>query len=264
MTTELQGTITTPPKSLFAEMANIYGMDRAAFESTIKKTIMPAGTNPTNEQIAAFLIVAKQYNLNPFTKEIYAFPAKNGGIVPIVPIDGWIKIINSHPQFNGMDIEEHFDDQGKISAVTCRMYRGDREHPVVITEYLSECVRDTSQWKDKPIRMLRHKAVIQAARYTFGFAGIMEPDEAERMIEMGAADVVPTVNATQRSLQRLRQTLDQRKEDEHDKQPGNEGGNQPEVTDDRRHVGVDPAVPDRGGGGVAGSGNLSDKNSVDR
>ena len=29
--------------------------------------------------------------------------------------------------------------------------------------------------------MLRHKALIQCARYAFGFAGLIDPDEAERM-----------------------------------------------------------------------------------
>ncbi len=194
------------PKSLFADMAGVYGMERAAFESTIRKTIMPAGINPTNEQLAAFLLVAHQYELNPFTKEIYAFPTKAGGIQPIVPVDGWIKIINRHPEFDGMDIAEEFDNDGKIRSVTCSMYRRDRKHPVIVTEYFTECVRDTIQWKDKPIRMLRHKAVIQAARYCFGFAGIMEPDEADRMIEMGAAEVV-TVSATEQKLADLRNAL---------------------------------------------------------
>jgi hypothetical protein len=32
--------------------------------------------------------------------------------------------------------------------------------------------------------MLRHKAAIQCARYAFGFAGIMEPDEYERMVSV--------------------------------------------------------------------------------
>ena len=210
--------ITTTPKSLFAEMANTYGMERAAFESTIKKTIMPAGVNPTNEQLAAFLLVAHQYELNPFTKEIYAFPTKAGGIQPIVPIDGWIKIINRHEQFDGMDIVEQFDTNGQINAVTCSMYRRDRDHPVVITEYMEECHRDTVQWKDKPIRMLRHKAVIQAARYCFGFAGIVEPDEAEHMIEMGAAEVV-TVDATMQKLSALRGALKSKETSDEPDQP---------------------------------------------
>jgi hypothetical protein len=29
--------------------------------------------------------------------------------------------------------------------------------------------------------MLRHKAAIQAIRYAFGFSGIVDPDEADRM-----------------------------------------------------------------------------------
>jgi hypothetical protein len=39
--------------------------------------------------------------------------------------------------------------------------------------------------------MLRHKAAIQAARYAFSFAGIMEPDEAERMVSVEGVVVDP-------------------------------------------------------------------------
>ena len=34
--------------------------------------------------------------------------------------------------------------------------RKDREHPIIVTEYLSECRRDTPTWKQMPGRMLRH------------------------------------------------------------------------------------------------------------
>ena len=40
------------------------------------------------------------------------------------------------------------------------------------------------------MRMLRHKAMIQCARLTFGFGGIYDDDEAARIIDMGDADVV--------------------------------------------------------------------------
>jgi hypothetical protein len=49
--------------------------------------------------------------------------------------------------------------------------------------------------------MLRHKAAIQAARYGFGFSGIYEPDEAERIQE--AKDVTPRdsgIEAVKRKL----------------------------------------------------------------
>ena len=176
-------------RSIIADMAVRFGMERDAFESTLKKTIMPADKNISNEQIAAFLIVAKEYDLNPFTKEIFAFPARNGGIQPIVSIDGWLKIINSHKQFDGMIFVDHITD-GILSAVTCKMYRKDRQHPTEVTEYMSECRRDTDTWKKYPIRMLRHKAAIKAARYSFGYSGIVDQDEAERIVDMGAAEII--------------------------------------------------------------------------
>lgn len=170
-------------RSIFSDMATRFGMDRAAFESTIMKTIMPANVAVTREHVAAFLVVAKHYDLNPFTKEIFAFPAKSGGVQPVVSIDGWLKIINSHPQFDGMEFQDSVQD-GKLVAVTCRMYRRDRSHPIDVTEYMSECKRGTDTWGRWPARMLRHKATIQAARYAFGFSGIIDPDEAERALEV--------------------------------------------------------------------------------
>lgn len=173
------------PLSVVASMASNYGMDRRAFEATLRATVMPK--DATNEQAAAFLLVAKQHNLNPFTKEIFAFPSR-GGIQPIVSVDGWMKLINSHPQFDGMDFKDTLDDKGTLISVTCRIHRKDRSHPVEVTEYMCECRRNTDTWNHWPARMLRHKSAIQAARYAFGFAGIMEPDEVERM-----ADAEPAV-----------------------------------------------------------------------
>ena len=42
----------------------------------------------------------------------------------------------------------------------------------------------TEPWKRWPRRMLRHKALIQAARIAFGFAGIYDEDEGNRMAEV--------------------------------------------------------------------------------
>lgn len=168
--------------SVLSTMAHHYGMDRRAFEATLRATVMPQGT--TNEQAAAFLLVAREHNLNPFTREIFAFPGKGGGIQPVVSVDGWMKLINSNPDFDGMQFVDQFDDSKALASITCRMFRKDRQHPIEVTEYMSECRRDTDTWKRWPARMLRHKAAIQAARYAFGFAGIMEPDEVERAQEI--------------------------------------------------------------------------------
>jgi phage recombination protein Bet len=134
----------------------------------------------TDAQLSALMIVASQYGLNPWTKEIYAFPDK-GGIVPVVGVDGWSRIINSNPQFDGMDFAQDAD------SCTCTIYRKDRSHPVKVTEWMAECKRNgVGPWQSHPYRMLRHKAMIQCARVAFGFGGIFDQDEAERIVEAGA------------------------------------------------------------------------------
>jgi len=175
------------PLSVIGALATQHGMEKDHFEAALKATVVPAGINQA--QFAAFCMVAKQYNLNPLTKEIYAFPAKGGGIVPIVSIDGWCNIINSNNALNGIDFEDKHEE-GKLVSITCIIHRKDREYPVKCTEYMSECDRQTEPWKKWPARMLRHKALIQCARYAFSLSGIYDQDEAERM---DMVDVTPMV-----------------------------------------------------------------------
>lgn len=175
-------------RSVLLTMASRFGMEPAAFEATVRATCGCAGA--TREEFAAFLLVANEYGLNPVTREIYAFPKKGGGIQPIVGIDGWVTMANNHPAFDGIEVEFQHDDAGKLVSATARVHRKDRSHPVVVTEYLAECVRSTDPWK-MAHRMLRHKAAIQGIRYAFGFAGIMEPDEAEGMAERAIATPEP-------------------------------------------------------------------------
>ena len=150
--------------------------DGVGLMETLKATAFKGPV--TDAQMTALLIVANNYGLNPWTKEIYAFPDRNNGIVPVVGVDGWSRIINSHPQFDGMDFQQ--DDE----SCTCIVYRKDRNHPIKVTEYMAECRRDgVGPWKSHPRRMLRHKAMIQCARIAFGYSGIFDQDEAERIVE---------------------------------------------------------------------------------
>lgn len=154
----------------------------------------------SDNQMTALLVIANQYGLNPFTKEIYAYPDKSNGIVPVVGVDGWGRIINEHPELDGIEFrysEQTLSHKGKLAHewIECVITRKDRSKPIVVREYFDEVVRSLSfstPWDSHPKRMHRHKALIQGARIAFGFAGIYDQDEAERIVEkdMGAADVV--------------------------------------------------------------------------
>jgi phage recombination protein Bet len=165
--------------SLIERMAERRHIDAATYYNTLKNTMMPSAI--TKEQVAAFLMVADRYGLDPFTKEIYAFPGKGGGINPVVSVDGWIHLVNSHPDCNGFSFTYGHDEEGRLRSATCTMFRKNHDQPVVVTEFLSECYRNTEPWNLMPARMLRHKAFKEAARYCFGFSGVIDEDEARDM-----------------------------------------------------------------------------------
>lgn len=183
---------TIPQRTLLlASMAQRYGMEPGPFERTIRATVMPAGH--TTEEFAACLLVAHEHKLNPITREIFFMKTRGGGIQPIVSVDGWVTLANSHPQFDGMEFADNVGSDGALVSITCRMFRKDRARPVEVTEYMAECKGESPAWKKTPSRMLRHRAMIQCARYAFGFAGIMEPDEFEQW--QSNARTAPTIVA---------------------------------------------------------------------
>ena len=193
-----------------AKLGALFGMEGDGTElvQILKATAFKGEV--TDAQMTALMVVANQYALNPFTKELFAFPDKNNGIVPVVGVDGWSRIINSHPQFDG--IEFHHADKlvtmpgGKPAPewIECHIYRKDRSRPIVVREYLDEVYRApfkgkygevTGPWQTHTKRFLRHKSMIQCARLAFGYGGIYDQDEAERIVDatekhMGPAEVV--------------------------------------------------------------------------
>lgn len=182
-----------PKRKLLQQLADRYGVEPDIFERTVSAVAMP---NPhTREELISCLIVANEHDLNPLTKEIHFMRTKTGQIVPIVGIDGWVKKLNAHPKFNGFEFENEMDGKNLV-AVTCKIHMKDRGYPVVATELMAECIRLPAQgkgpnaWSMTPSRMLRHRALMQAARYAVGFGGVMDLDEFERW-QAEMKDVTP-------------------------------------------------------------------------
>ncbi len=180
--------------NFMTEFAAQYNIEPRRLWDTLKATAFrqKEGTVITDAQMVALVLVAKAYNLNPFTKEIYAFPAKDGGIVPIVSVDGWRKIGYSNPDYAGHEIEYSEEMVTMPKSKPCPEWAKITIHkksvslPVIVTEHLDEVFRDLSYpnpWQTHPKRMLRHKVIIQGFREAFGFSGIHDDDEAERIVE---------------------------------------------------------------------------------
>ncbi len=210
MNAPVQTNLITAQISQLSAVLGLHNVDPAELEQTLIQTAFKSTTQITREQMGALLIVASQYKLNPWTKEIYAFPDKSKGIIPVVGVDGWSRIINSNPNLNG--IEFVFSDnmvrmnKAKVDCpewVDCLIYRKDRDRPTVVREYLDEVYREpmgqngfAGPWQSHPKRFLRHKALIQCARLAFGFVGIYDQDEAERINESGTTKTVQGFDET--------------------------------------------------------------------
>lgn len=192
--------VQTKPQSLVAKFGERFGVDPSKLMSTLKKTAFRVKDGEaTDEQMMALMIVADQYGLNPFTKEIYAYPDKQNGIVPVVGVDGWSRIINQSQDMDGLEFrqsENMVTLEGAKSCpewMECAIYRKDRAHPTIIREYLDEVYRApfttkdgrlvSGPWQTHTKRFLRHKSLIQCSRIALGFVGIYDQDEAERIVQ---------------------------------------------------------------------------------
>jgi phage recombination protein Bet len=185
MTTEIATTTTHAPKpSAMQLMASRCNVDPAKLHQTLKSTVFKGATD---EEMLALVVTANTYQLNPLLKEMYAFPKKGGGIVPMVGVDGWLKIANRQENYDGMSVEV-FGDGKTPTHATCEIYLKNRAHPVKVTEYFEECRRNTDPWNQMPRRMIRNKVMIQAIRVAFGIGGIFDEDEA--------TDIAGTRNVT--------------------------------------------------------------------
>lgn len=175
-------------------MAARLEMSPGNLKSTLMNTVFKGASD---SEFAALIVVSQAYRLNPLLKEIFAFPAKGGGIIPVVSVDGWIRIMNEHPQFDGIEFNDIVDEAGNLYAIESVIYRRDRTRPIKVTEYLDECRGTGPAWQKTPKRMLRHRALIQGSRVAFGFSGIhAEGDESEVVLQDGgnaARNVTPPV-----------------------------------------------------------------------
>lgn len=194
--------------TIFDKMSTEYSIPKQNVASVLMNTAFKMSDNKpqaNDAEMVSLLSVAQKLGLNPFTKEIYAFRAKSGAITPVVSVDGWIRQMNEHPNFDGFELIycEKKDKKGNMKA-TCyewieiKIYLKDKERPVVIREYLDECYNgynyEKSPWNTHPKRMLRHKTIIQGARIAFNLSGIYDEDEAQRIEAAEQSKIIPEID----------------------------------------------------------------------
>ena len=187
---------------IFKRSAERSGMSEESFVDALVQTSLSALITWTQLDLERLLLAAEVNGLSPTGREIFLVPS--GGVLEpatvVVGVDGWSRIINTHKQFAGMRFKESDElVDGVPSWTECTMYRWDRRVPTSVREYLVEVRGVSAGWITHPRRMLRHKAMVQCARLTFGLIGIYDADEAmskAAALQQGAVGFEQDLNPT--------------------------------------------------------------------
>lgn len=142
--------------------------------NTLRNTVAPG---LTDSEFLLFAELVKATGLNPVTKEVWAIKA--GGRLQIMTgINGFLRIANSHPQFDGIEVEYERDGNQFVSC-TAKVYRKDRRFPAVGVAYMAEYAKPSPIWKQMPSVMLRKCALSLACREAFiqELAGLYTQEE---------------------------------------------------------------------------------------
>lgn len=211
--------------SVLIRMAAKYGCDTDKFYNTLKTTCFRVKVKnekgqyvfraPTEAEFLTLLVVAEQLGLNPMLGELYAFPDKAGGIVPIVGVNGWRQIAASNPEYAGVRFEisqeletieaAHITAPSYISTfVKVRRPDGFVFESQGIAFFSEKFRGDSEAWRKYPRQMLLNKSLIQALKNAFpSCAGLYDDDDASAMASAGAmsaaASPAPSVPAMDRT-----------------------------------------------------------------
>ena len=137
---------------------------------TIKETVCK-GATPA--QFRMFLEVCRGTGLNPFLKEIYFVPS----VGVMAARDGYLRVANQHPQFDGMETRVERDDKNIPIKAVCTVWRKDRGHPVIAEAYYNEYRKPGNVWATYPSAMIAKVAEVLALKRSFAINGVVTEEE---------------------------------------------------------------------------------------
>ena len=149
----------------------------------------------TQDEFEMFMHLAKTYQLDPFQKEIFFWKYK-GDTTIMTSRDGYLKIANRHPEFDGLvsDVvhkndnfqktlevvqHEYGTDRGGIVGAYALVYRKDRKYPIYIFAPYEEYSADKKAWKQYPSAMILKCAESMALKRAFSVSGLVSKEEME-------------------------------------------------------------------------------------
>lgn len=185
---------------LVQEIAEQYKLSAERFlTSSLKILASRLSRELAESEVLAMCSLMKRYHLDPFAGHLYlqeTFEGPSSTIRPVLKIDGWLTMLNSQEQFDGLEfkysdemisnpldpIDESVCGRQVPMWMEASIYRNDRSRPTVVREYFLEVYQHTESWRAMGSRQLRHKTIIQCSRVAFGLGGLFDEDDISRML----------------------------------------------------------------------------------
>lgn len=199
-----------------SSLALTLGIEPRMMIDTIKRQCFP-GQRPediSDTQLAAFISVANSSRLNPLQPGmLFAYPSRNGGIVPMTGPDGVFKMLDEHITEGKLDGYECVvfpeDPTKEPTHATAKIWRKGSERPASFTALVSEWkVGNNPNWGSKPRHMIWLRAIKQCARQVIH--GVPYDEEEAKVAGMinvtGTAEGAPAAEPEKRRPGRPKRT----------------------------------------------------------
>lgn len=180
----------------------------------VKQYLVRGGADVSDQELVMFLNLCKYQKLNPFLNEAYLIKFKGAPAQIVTSKEAFMKRAETHDQYNGLEAGIIVEREGQMveleGAVSlksdvllggwAKIYRKDREKPVVIKISMQEFSKGQSTWKQMPNNMIRKTAIVNALREAF-------PEKLNQMYTEEEAPATPQVNVQEEIKQNANQEL---------------------------------------------------------
>jgi len=131
----------------------------------------------TDNEFLLLMQLARTYQLDPFTRQIWAVKYGQNPAQIFCGRDGYLAIAHRSGVFDGMDAGSRMEGDELVGW--CKVYRRDMSHPFSVEVYASEYSTGRNLWKDKPRTMIQKVAEAQCLRRAFSISGLYSPEEID-------------------------------------------------------------------------------------
>lgn len=170
------------------------------FDTNLVRALIPEANE---NDLKLFMYLCREYNLDPLKKEIYLIRC-GGKYVPITSRDGYLKIANLNPFFDGIESDvvyqgdklikrengslgiEYGDahlifDKSKLSGAFCSVFRKDRAKATTIFVSIKDYYKKNAPiWEQYTNAMILKVAEAMALKRAFAISGLVTKEEIEK------------------------------------------------------------------------------------